>query len=184
MALTDLPKNLPVPEDDGAAKHLPGSDMVELSLSSTSGKLEPLSEASKYTVLYVYPMTGRPAVALPDGWEAIPGARGCTPQSCSFRDHYADLQTWQVRLFGLSTQSTTYQQEAKKRLHLPFDLLSDQGLELKEQMDLPTFTVEDMELYKRLTLILKGRQIVKVFYPVFPPDKNAADVLNWFGQNA
>ena len=184
MALTDLPKDLPVPEDDGAAEHLLGTNIVKLQLPSTLGKLEPLSMHDSYTVLYIYPMTGRPGLALPDNWEAIPGARGCTPQSCSFRDHYIDLQKWQLRLFGLSTQTTIYQQEAKTRLHLPFDLLSDEKLELKKHMNLPTFSVDGMELYKRLTLILKGQLIVKVFYPVFPPDQNASDVLEWFQRNA
>ena len=184
MALTDLPKDLPAPKDDGAANHLLGSYLPNLKLASTSGKLEPLTKVKRYTVLYIYPMTGRPDVALPDKWESIPGARGCTPQSCSFRDHYADLQRWQLRLFGLSTQSTSYQQEAKKRLHLPFDLLSDETLELKKQIKLPTFKVAGTELYKRLTLILKGNKIIKVFYPVFPPDQSAADVLSWFEQHA
>ena len=128
-------------------------------------------------------MTGRPDVPLPDGWEAIPGARGCTPQSCSFRDHYADLRTFNASLFGLSAQTTEYQLEAKERLHLPYELLSDQTLQLKEVLSLPTFEVEAMEVYKRLTVIAQDNEIIKVFYPVFPPDQNAADVLAWFETN-
>lgn len=124
-------------------------------------------------------MTGRPDVPLPDGWDAIPGARGCTPQSCGFRDHHAELQTLDTGVLGLSAQSTAYQREARERLHLPFALLSDDALQLKRLMGLPTFTVAGMELYKRLTLIADNGCIRKVFYPVFPPDRNAEAVLEW-----
>ena len=180
MTLTDLPENLPVPEDDGAASHLLGLSLPSVALPSTAGQLVRLDNLEGYAVLYVYPMTGRPGVALPDEWEAIPGARGCTPQSCSFRDHYAPLQKFGARVFGVSTQTTDYQAEAKERLLLPYELLSDRDLQLKEVLALPTFKAEDLEVYKRLTLIAKDGEIVKVFYPVFPPDQNAADVLTWF----
>jgi peroxiredoxin len=130
-------------------------------------------------VLYVYPMTGRPGVPLPEGWDAIPGARGCTPQSCGFRDHYAELQSLHTGVFGLSVQTTEYQREARERLHLPFQLLSDSALRLKRLLRLPTFTAGGMELYKRLTLIVENGRIVKVFYPVFPPDRNAEEIIAW-----
>jgi len=179
MALTNLPTNLPEPKDDGAADHLTGMQLPNISLNTTSGESLNLSKLKGYCVIYIYPMTGRPDVALPDNWEAIPGARGCTPQSCSFRDHYQDLQKLNSRVYGLSTQSSDYQNEAKSRLHLPFDLLSDADLKLKSSLSLPTMTVENMELYKRLTLIALDSKIKKVFYPVFPPDKNIDDVMLW-----
>lgn len=180
MSLSDLPQNLPVPVDDGAASHLACLLLPDVTLTATSGETVNLAALKGYAVIYIYPMTGRPDLALPDGWDAIPGARGCTPQSCSFRDHYDELKAWDVTLYGLSTQSTEYQQEVKARLNLPYELLSDEGRKLKDAMALPTFTVEGMELYKRLTMIAKDGEIIKVFYPVFPPDKNAGDVVVWF----
>src|SRR4029079_9330983 len=129
------------------------------------------------TVVYVYPRTGQPGVPAPDGWDAIPGARGCTPQSCGFRDHFAALQRLGVaHLFGLSTQDTAYQREAVERLHLPFAILSDAELKLTPATKLPTFAVDGMELIKRMAWIVDDGTITKVFYPVFPPDRNAADV--------
>jgi peroxiredoxin len=179
-----LPKDLPVPIDDGAAAHLVGLELPNVSLVSTNGTNINIKELTGRWVIYVYPMTGRPGVPLPDGWDGIPGARGCTPQSCSFRDHYAELKALHTGVFGLSTQRSDYQQEARERLHLPFELLSDSGLELKDKLKLPTFTVAGMELYKRLTLITLDGYIQKVFYPVFPPDKNADEVLTWLRENA
>jgi peroxiredoxin len=132
----------------------------------------------------VYPMTGRPDVPLPDGWDGIPGARGCTPQSCTFRDHYSELRSLNTSVLGLSVQTTDYQKEARDRLHLPFELLSDSEHRLKQLLRLPTFKVAGMELYRRLALIVQDGQIQKVFYPVFPPDQNAPDVLAWLRQNA
>ena len=129
-------------------------------------------------------MTGRPDVRLPDGWDRIPGARGCTPQSCGFRDHYVELKALNTGVFGLSTQTTEYQREARDRLHLPFQLVSDSTLRLKSTMRLPSFTLAGMELYKRLTLIVHEGRIEKIFYPVFPPDLNADEVLAWLQQNA
>jgi peroxiredoxin len=129
-------------------------------------------------------MTGRPGVPLPDGWDGIPGARGCTPQSCSFRDHYAELKALHTGVFGLSTQSSAYQREARDRLHLPFELLSDSGLQLKDALRLPTFTFAGIELFKRLTLVTRDGHIEKVFYPVFPPDQNANEVLTWLRESA
>ena len=129
-------------------------------------------------------MTGRPGTPLPDGWAEIPGARGCTPQSCSFRDHYAELRTLNTQVFGISTQTTAYQQEAKTRLHLPFELLSDATLTLKSTIQLPTFEVEGTALYKRITLIVRDGTICKVFYPVFPPNENADAVLRWIKTHA
>jgi peroxiredoxin len=179
-----LPKDLPVPTDDGAAAHLPGLKLPAVSLMSTAGTSVNLGELTGLWVIYVYPMTGRPNVALPDGWDGIPGARGCTPQSCSFRDHYAELAAQHAGVFGLSTQRSDYQREARDRLQLPFELLSDGGLQLKDTLRLPTFVVDGMELFKRLTLIALNGHIQKFFYPVFPPDQNAEQVLTWLRANA
>jgi peroxiredoxin len=184
MSLSELPENLPVPVNDGAASHLLGTMLPDLTFTATNGDLVTLDAIEGFLVIYIYPMTGRPDVPLPDGWGEIPGARGCTPQSCSFRDHYGELQEFQAKLYGLSAQSTDYQNEAKSRLHLPFELLSDTSLTLKSNLLLPTFKVAGMEFYKRLTLIAKDAKIVKVFYPVFPPDKNIDEVLKWFQANA
>jgi len=182
--LSELPKDLPRPVDDGAASHLQGMELPKIALMATNGATVDLGGIPGRFVLYVYPMTGRPGVPLPDGWDGIPGARGCTPQSCSFRDHYSELKSLNASVFGLSTQTTDYQKEARDRLHLPFELLSDSGYRLKQLVRLPTFSVADMELYKRLALIVEHGQIRKVFYPVFPPDKNAADVVAWLLQDA
>ncbi len=181
---TELPKDLPRPVDDGAASHLEGMRLPKLSLPATNGAGVDLAALAGRVVIYVYPMTGRPGVPLPDGWDGIPGARGCTPQSCAFRDHYAELQSLKTSVYGLSTQTTDYQKEARDRLHLPFELLSDSAHRLKKELRLPTFQVAGMELYKRLTLIAEDGRIRKVFYPVFPPDRNADDVLAWLRQNA
>lgn len=174
-----LPANLPVPEDDGAAAHLPGMRLPDLSLPSTSGGVVMLSSLPSRTVLYVYPMTGQPGVPLLDGWDLIPGARGCTPEACAFRDHHADLQAAGAVVYGLSSQTTEYQREAVSRLHLPFPLLSDERLELVEALHLPTFEVQGRRLYKRLTLVVSAGIIEHVFYPVFPPDEHAGQVLAW-----
>ncbi|HEY7322586.1 MAG TPA: peroxiredoxin [Candidatus Binatia bacterium] len=176
---TELPKDLPVPLDDGAARNLNGMHVPSISLPSTDGGTVDLASLKGRFVIYIYPMTGQPGVPLPDGWDAIPGARGCTPQSCSFREHYKELSALDTGVFGLSAQDTEYQREARDRLHLPFQLLSDSALQLKRAMRLPTFSVHRLELYKRLTLIIEAGKIEKVFYPVFPPDKNAEEVLAW-----
>jgi peroxiredoxin len=178
----ELPKDLPRPIDDGAASHLEGMKMPSVGLDATDGKTVDLGVIPGRFVLYVYPMTGRPGVPLPDGWDSIPGARGCTPQSCAFRDHYSELKSLNTSVFGLGTQSTDYQKEARDRLHLPFELLSDSQHRLKEMLRLPTFKTSGMELYKRLTLIIENGGILKVFYPVFPPDENAANVITWLRQ--
>ncbi len=143
-----------------------------------------LAGFSDRTVVYCYPRTGRPDVELPQGWNEIPGARGCTPQSCAFRDHHAELQALGASVFGLSTQTTEYQREAVDRLHLPFDLLSDSELRFTTALRLPTFRVESMTLIKRLTLVIKDGGVEKVFYPVFPPDKNADEVIEWLTRHA
>jgi peroxiredoxin len=144
-----------------------------------------LAEVSRrqMTVVYCYPMTGVPGQQLPVGWDEIPGARGCTPQSCSFRDHFTELKALAVSVFGLSTQTTEYQQEMAERLGLPFEVLSDAEFALTNALKLPTFDVESKTLLKRLTLILSGAEIIKVFYPVFPPDKNAEEVIEWLSKN-
>jgi peroxiredoxin len=175
----ELPNDLPVPEDDGAADHLPGMRLPPVSLAATSGEVVDLSTLAGRTVVYCYPMTGRPDRSLPTGWDEIPGARGCTPQSCSFRDHHAELRALGASGFGLSTQDTDYQSEAATRLHLPFALLSDADLAFARALGLPTFEVDGMVLLKRLTLVIDEGWIEKVFYPVFPPDRSAEEVVEW-----
>jgi peroxiredoxin len=181
--LTELPKDLPIPTDDGACDHLAGMFLPSIPLSSTQGRSIDLSAIAGCVVVYCYPMTKQPGIPVPDGWDAIPGARGCTPQSCAFRDHYQELKDLGVQVFGLSTQRTEYQIEAKHRLHLPFDLLSDCDLHFANTLNLPTFEIEGKHLIKRVTLIVEGGKIIKVFYPVFPPDRNADDVLDWLKQH-
>lgn len=176
---TELPENLPVPLDDGAASHLQGARLPALTLESTAGAAVDLAGLAGRWVIYVYPMTGRPGTPLPQDWDAIPGARGCTPQSCTFRDHFAELQALHTDVLGLSAQTSAYQREARDRLHLPFHLLSDSALQLRDTLRLPTFCVDGMALYKRLTLVTSDGRIEKVFYPVFPPDRNADEVLSW-----
>jgi peroxiredoxin len=171
---------IPQPVDDGAARHLLGARIAPLALMATTGEMIDLSEERGLCVVYAYPKTGVPGVPSPPGWDLIPGARGCTPQSCSFRDHFAELRAHGVEsLFGCSTQDHEYQLEAVRRLHLPFPLLSDANLELTHAMRLPTFQTAGMTLLKRFTLIVLDGTIEHVFYPVFPPDKNASDVLSW-----
>jgi peroxiredoxin len=171
---------LPRPVDDGAARHLAGMPVACIPLPATDGTTVDLSSLPGTVVVYTYPRTGRPGVNNPDGWDLIPGARGCTPQSCSFRDHFAELKALGVdRLFGLSTQDTAYQREAAERLHLPFPILSDEHLRLAGAMRLPVFETSGMTLLKRLTLVIKDGTIEHVFYPVFPPDQNAVEVAAW-----
>ena len=178
--LNELPKALPIPQDDGACNHLTGMRLPSLALASTRGRRVDLSTLAGTAVVYIYPRTGRPDQEVPTGWNAIPGARGCTPQSCAFRDHYQELQALGVaELFGLSTQDTAYQQEAAERLHLPFEILSDEKLAFTKALRLPMFEVDGMKLIKRITLITRDGQIMKVFYPVFPPDRNADEVIEW-----
>jgi peroxiredoxin len=176
---------IPAPVDDGAARHLEGSQMPDLALPTTDGSSVSLSRLAGRTVVYAYPRTGRPGqISLVDNWDMIPGARGCTPQSCAFRDHHTELLTaGAARVFGLSTQDTAYQREAVERLHLPFPVLSDETLALTKALRLPTMEVAGQILLKRFALILDDGRIAKVFYPVFPPDRNAADVLAWLQAN-
>jgi peroxiredoxin len=171
---------IPAPQDEGATRHLLGAELPSIPLPATDGRLIDLSKQPGVIVLYAYPRTGVPDVANPDGWDSIPGARGCTPQSCAFRDHFAELKALGVSaVFGLSTQDSAYQREAATRLHLPFPLLSDEQLLLTHAMNLPTFQVGKMTLLKRFTLIVKEGRVQHVFYPVFPPDRNAGDVITW-----
>jgi peroxiredoxin len=177
---TVLPENLPVPQDDGAARHLRGMKLPDVALPATDGREINLSKLKGRTVVYFYPRTGLPGKAMPDGWDAIPGARGCTPQSCGFRDHHADLKRLGVaQLFGLSVQDTAYQREAVERLHLPFPLLSDAKMRLTMALKLPTFRVSGLTLLKRMAWVIDDGVIAHVFYPVFPPDKSADEVIAW-----
>ena len=176
-SLYELPEGIATPVDDGACDHLPGMRLPLVALPSTSGKPVDLSSLPGKTIVYCYPRTGRPDENLPQGWDEIPGARGCTPQSYAFRDHHAELQTLSVRVFGLSTQDTRYQREAVERLHLPFELLSDEAFAFAKTLDLSTFEVQGITLIKRLTLVIRYGQIERVFYPMFPPGENASEVV-------
>jgi peroxiredoxin len=170
-----LPEGLPVPVDDGATDHLTGSEVPDLVLPSSRGAVN----LRDFEVLYVYPRSGRPGVDLLPGWDDIPGARGCTPQSCAFRDHSAELAALGARVAGLSAQTLDDQIEFAQRNRMPFPVVSDEWLELARDPGLPTFEVEGLTLYKRLALIAEQGRIVKVFYPVFPPDRNAQEVVDW-----
>jgi len=186
MSLTDVDWSvIPSPADDGKTDHLVGMRLPDVSLPATRGRPVEMGDLSGLAVIYIYPMTGRPDKALPDGWDDIPGARGCTPQSCSFRDHAAELKELGVEhLYGLSTQPTDYQAEAAERLHLPFPLLSDHGLAFGKALDLPEMEVDGQYLHKRLTMIVRDGVIAHVFYPVFPPDQDAENVMNWLRRDA
>jgi peroxiredoxin len=178
--LRQLPSDLPVPVDDGAADHLLGLGLPSIQFDATTGDRLDLREAGAETlVLYIYPRTGKPGVELPAGWDGIPGARGCTPQSCGFRDLHRELTNAGGRVAGLSAQTSEYQREAATRLRLPFPLLADPSLELAAALGLPTFQIGDTTLYQRLTLVARHGEIAKFFYPVFPPDENAVEVLRW-----
>jgi peroxiredoxin len=178
--LLELPENLPVPQDDGEAAHLTGRKLPDIALKATDGTSVDLSRLSGRTTIYIYPRTGEPGKPSPDGWDAIPGARGCTPQSCGFRDHFAELKNLGVeRVYGLSTQTTEYQREVADRLHLPFAVLSDAAFDLTDALNLPTFKASGMRLLKRMAWVVDDGVITKVFYPVFPPDKNAEEVIAW-----
>jgi peroxiredoxin len=180
-----LPADLPVPVDDGAARHLPGRRVPALALPSTAGRLLQLDAlGSGWTVLFCYPRTGHPDEPGPPEWDAIPGARGCTPQACSYRDRHAEMRGLGAQVFGVSTQSTAYQQEMAERLHLPYEVLSDADFRLTEALALPTFEAGGMRLLKRLTLLVQAGRIEACFYPVFPPDADAEHVLGWLREHA
>jgi peroxiredoxin len=174
-----LPDDLPRPIDDGAARHLAGVRVPEIDLAATDGTTVELAALPGMTIVYAYPWTGRPGEPLlAEGWDLIPGARGCTPETCAFRDHHADLLAAGARgVYGLSTQDSAYQRELAERLHLPFPILSDELLELTRALDLPTFEVAGRTLIKRLTLAIRDGLIERVWYPVFPPDTHASEVL-------
>ena len=180
----DWSKVPPPADDDGITSRLTGAVLPDMALPSTDGGHVTLAADRGCSVVYVYPMTGRPGQPLPPGWDGIPGARGCTPQACAFRDHFASLsQAGADHVYGLSAQSTNEQKEAAERLHLPYPLLSDDLLSFADAAQLPTFQVEGRRLIKRITLIIEDAVIRKVFYPVFPPDRNAAEVVQWLGDN-
>ncbi len=176
-----LPADLPRPVDDGAADHLPGLALPSIALPRTDGDVENLAQLPRgRSVLYIYPRSGVPGEPLPDGWDEIPGARGCTPESCGFRDHFAHLRAaGAAAVFGVSSQDTDYQRELVARLALPYLLLSDTGHQLADALELPTFDVAGMRLYKRITLIVADGRIEHAFYPIFPPDTHAEQVLTW-----
>jgi peroxiredoxin len=178
--LDRLPPNLPVPQDDGGCRHLVGMRLPDLELASTRNRRVNLAKVTaRRVVVYAYPMTGRPGVTLPAGWDEIPGARGCTLETCGFRDHHADLATLQTEVYGVSVQTTEYQQEMVTRLKVPFEVLSDAQMTLVRALKLPTFTAGGMTLIKRLTIVASAGRIEHVFYPVFPPDTHAEEVIGW-----
>ena len=174
-----IPDDLPIPEDDGAADHLLNAAVPAIALTATNGEEVRLDDREGRTVLFCYPRTGRPDEELPPGWNAIPGARGCTPEACGFRDTYGQFTDLGVRVLALSTQDSAYQREMAERLHLPFPVLSDERLELTRELGLPTIETIGWTLHKRLTLVIDDGTIRHVFYPVFPPDGHAAEVLDW-----
>jgi peroxiredoxin len=174
-----LPADLPEPEDDGAARHLPGMAVPPVRLPSTQGGELTLAEQPGRTVLFCYPRTGRPDEELPPGWNEIPGARGCTPETCGFRDRHDQFADLGARVVALSTQDPEYQHEMAERLELPFPVLSDERLELVSALGLPTFQTAGWTLVRRLTLVIRDGRIEHVFYPVFPPDSHASEVLEW-----
>jgi peroxiredoxin len=176
---------IPAPQDDGAARHLVGMTLPPVGLRATNDTVVTLAELPGRTVVFGYPRTGEPGKIAPvDDWDMIPGARGCTPQTCAFRDLFADLQAAGAQqVFGLSTQSNAYQSEMAGRLHLPFPILSDEALELTRALNLPTMSIAGLTLIKRLALIIDDGRSTHVFYPVFPPDRNAGDVLAWLKAN-
>jgi peroxiredoxin len=177
--LYTLPEGLPVPKDDGACDHLPGMSMPALTLESSQGPVNLRALAVGRLVLYVYPRTGRPERPSPPGWDAIPGARGCTPQSCAFRDHRVELQRLGADVAGLSAQPLDEQVEFAERNHIPYPVIADPERRLGAAVRLPTFEFEGAVLYKRVTLVFEGAHVAMVFYPVFPPDRNAAEVVSW-----
>ena len=177
--LNQLPTDLPVPQDDGACNHLVGMPLPNVALLATDGSMVNLSQLPGRLVIYCYPMTGQPNVPLPEGWDQIPGARGCTPQSCAFRDHYQELQALHANVFGLSVQSTEYQREMATRLHLPFQVLSDEHYQFQKALNLPTFVAAGMTLLKRVTFISHQGRIEAVHYPIFPSDSDPAWVLDY-----
>ncbi len=181
--LESLPPDLPIPVDDGACDHLPGKAVPPIGLVATDGSQVRLDQfGTQRLVVFAYPRTGRPGEDPPGGlaaWNAIPGARGCTPQACAYRDRHAELVAAGVRVFGLSTQDSEYQREMVDRLHLPFAVLSDMDLELTHALALPTFTHEELVLHRRHTLVIQDGRIERVFYPVFPSDRDAEQVLAW-----
>ena len=181
--LNQLPTDLPIPQDDGAADHLVGMHLPAISLATTTASRFNLGESKGRLVIYCYPMTGQPNVALPEGWDQIPGARGCTPQSCSFRDHYQELRALGAEVVGLSVQSTEYQQEMADRLHLPFPVLSDVDYRLQQALRLPTFVAAGMTLLKRVTLIVNNGVIEAVHYPIFPSDSDPVWVMSYLKNN-
>ena len=184
MNLSSLPSNLPVPKDDGACKHLLNTKIPSVSLANQDGNLLKLKRNDTFRIiLYCFPMTGHPEKSLPIGWDNIPGARGCTPQTCSFRDHYDDLIKLNAIPIGLSTQSVEDLKEMTKRLQIPYDIVSDANLNFANIMKLPTFNVDDKVFIKRLTLIFENSIIKKVFYPIFPPDLHINDVIKWLENN-
>ena len=179
MSVYQVPADLPVPVNDGAADHLVGLELPRLELDSSEGRVDLAELGAGLAVLYVYPATGIPGRPSPDGWDAIPGARGCTPQSCAFRDHAAELEELGARFAGLSAQPLEAQIEFARREHMPFPVIADPELDLAHALRMPTFDFAGVTLYKRVTLVLERGRVAHTFYPVFPPDRNAPEVIAW-----
>jgi peroxiredoxin len=181
VSLYELPEGLPVPDDDGACDHLLGQMLPQLTLESSQGPVSLRALSMNCLVLYIYPRTGQPDRPSRPEWDAIPGARGCTPESCAFRDHVAELEKLGAAVAGLSAQTLEEQAEFAERNHIPYPVIADPERKLGAALRLPTFEFEGMTLYKRVTLLVEACAVAKVFYPVFPPDRNAAEVVNWLG---
>lgn len=177
--LSKIPEGLPVPTDDGTCDHLEGTQLPAVTLRTTSDRDLELSNFKSPTIIFFYPRTGEPLKPAPPDWDLIPGARGCTPQSCGFRDLYRDFQALGYQVFGASSQSSNYQKEFVSRHQIPFEIISDEGFKLTDNLKLPTFTYSGMRLIKRMAWVVNHGTIVKVFYPIFPPNENASRVLDW-----
>ncbi len=180
--LYQLPDDLPVPADDGACDHLEGTPLPSLLLKTSSGNSVDLSEEKGVVVIFFYPMIGSPDSPPMEDWNDIPGARGCTPQTCSYRDSYQQLTELGAKVFGTSSQAFEEQSEAAVRLELPFQLLNDSAFQLTESLKLPTFEYQGVKMIKRLTLVVVDGVIRKVFYPVFPPNENVNHVIAWLNE--
>lgn len=177
--LLELPKDLPVPQDDGACKHLEGMSLPSVKLITTKDREVNFSLSKKPCVIFFYPRTREPNMPTPDSWDLIPGARGCTPQSCGYKDLFSEFQNLGFEVFGASSQTTEYQNEFVSRMHIPFEILSDENFQLTNSLNLPTFNFNGMRLIKRLAFVIENQKITKAFYPVFPPNENASSVLSW-----
>ncbi|VAW52529.1 Alkyl hydroperoxide reductase subunit C-like protein [hydrothermal vent metagenome] len=181
--LYQLPEGLPVPVDDGACNHLEGAPFPSMLITVTPHATYDFSKEKGINIIFFYPMIGHPDSLPMTGWNEIPGARGCTPQALSYKNYFRQITKLGVRLFGASSQALKEQNDAIDRLKLPFELINDSSFLLSNALKLPTFQFNEIKMIKRLTLVVVDGVIKKVFYPVFPPNKNVDDVIVWLKEN-